>query len=174
MSLIGAEELRRKLAGLVEKLSESETRQVFRAAGAPIRDEARRRAPAGRNIAVSMLGSRRQFTRSRGNLRRSIITWVPRRSKEPSAYVSVQVFKGQNFAPHAHLIEFGTTARRPKNAKMLVFPDRSGTKLIFARQASRVRPNPFFGPAVEAKSQAALDAATEKTSALLQRFIDRN
>jgi HK97 gp10 family phage protein len=171
--LIGVKELSRKLAGLVEKLSDSETKQVFRAAGAPIRDEARRRAPAGRNVAVSMLGSKRSFVRAKGNLRRSIITWVPRKAKEPTAIVSVQVFKGQNYAPHAHLIEFGTKARRPKESKVLVFPDSSGRKLIFTKRAAAVRPQPFFQPAVAAKSQASLDAAADKTAALLQRFIDR-
>lgn len=171
--LIGAKELSRKLFGLVEKLSDSETKQVFRSAGAPIRDEARRRAPAGKNVAVSMLGSKRQFVRAKGNLRRSIITWIPRKAKEPTAFVSVQVFKGQNYAPHAHLIEFGTVARRPKNSKVLVFPDKSGRKLIFTKNVAAVRPQPFFRPAVAAKSQAALDAAAEKTAAVLQRFIDR-
>jgi HK97 gp10 family phage protein len=174
VSLIGADELRRKLGNLTEQLTKSEARQVFRAAGQPIRDQARRNAPAGKNIAYSVLGSRRTFERRKGNLRRSIIVWAPRKSKEPAAYVSVQIFRGKNFAPHGHMIEFGTKERKPETAKFLVFANKSNTALVFKRRVAGVKPRPYFAPAVAAKGEAALEAATAKTADLLQKFIDRN
>lgn len=174
MSLIGAEELRRKLASLVERLSDSETRQAFTAGARVIRDDARKRAPRGKNIGYSILGSKRTFTREKSALRRSIIAFSPRRSKEPVAFARVNVFRGQNMAPHAHLVEFGTRARTPKSAKVLFFRNKAGTGWVSARRVAGAPAQPFFRPAVEASGQRALDAVADKTAALLQKFIDRN
>ena len=172
-ALVGSKELREKLASLVEKLNDSETRQAFTAGARVIRDEARRRAPVGKNIGYSVLGSKRTFTRQKTALRRSIVAFSPRRSRDPQAFARVNVFRGAQVAPHAHLVEFGTKARTPKTAKVLFFRNKAGTGFVSARRVAGAPAQPFFGPAVAATGQRAVDAVADKTSAILQKFIDR-
>ena len=172
--LLGVVEFRQKLAALTEKLKDNETRQAFTSGARVIRDEVRRRAPAGKAIAYSALGSKRTFTRQRGALRRAVVAFSPKRSKEPQAFTRVNVFRGLNLAPHAHLVEFGTKARTPKTAKALFFRNASGTGWVSAKRVAGAPAQPFFRPSVEATGQRALDAIANKTAAILQKFIDRN
>lgn len=174
IEIIGADELRRKLAGLVERLNDSETRQAFTAGARIIRDEARRRAPVGKNIGYSVLGSKRTFTREKARLRRSIVAFSPKRSKEAIAFARVNVFRGTQVAPHAHLVEFGTKPRTPKESKFLFFRNAAGTGWVSAKRVAGSPARPFFAPAVASTGQRAVDAVADKTAALLQRFIDRN
>lgn len=173
IKIVGDVELRAKLAGLVEKLNDSETRQAFRAGAGIIRDDARRRAPLGKKLAYSVLGSKRTFEREKGVLRRSIVAFAPRGTKEPAAFARVNIFRGTTRALHGHLVEFGTRPRVPRTASVLFFRNAAGTGFVAAKRVAGVRPNPFFAPAVEAKGQQALDAVAAKTAAIIQRTIDR-
>ena len=170
--VVGAIPLSLKLKALVESLNDSETRQVFRASANIIRDEAKRRAPVGKNLSYSVLGSRREFVRNKGTVRKAIIAWASKRGKNPAAYARTNVLNGPNAASHAHLVEFGTAARTAKKGKFLVFANKAGTGLVFAKRVAAMAARPFFRPAVEAAGPRALEAAASKTSKVLQRFID--
>ena len=177
--LIGADELRQKLSGLVEKLTDSETRAVFKAAAGAIRDRARVIAPRGKNINYTVLpfGNRqfgKTFSRKKNNLRKAIIAFAARNTKEPTAFARVNVYKGLYAAPHAHLVEFGTRARTAKNGKMLMFANEAGTGWIFAKRVAAMRPQPFFAPAVAQTGQQSLERAADKTAKILQNYIDRH
>ena len=170
--VVGAIPLSLKLKALVESLNDSETRQVFRASANIIRNEAQKRTPVGKNLGYSLRGSNREFVRVKGALRKSIVAWASKRGGSPAAYARVNIFNGAYASPHAHLVEFGTAARTAKKGKFLVFANKAGTGLVFARRVAAMAARPFFRPAVEAAGPRALEAAASKTSKVLQRFID--
>ncbi len=119
-----------------------------------------------------MRGSKLEFVRAKGALRKSIVAWASKRGKDPAAYARTNVLNGTNAAPHAHLVEFGTAIRTAKSGKRLVFLNKAGTGLVFARSVARMPAKPFFRPAVAVAGPRALEAAATKTAKVLQRFID--
>ncbi len=159
----GVRELSARLLAMVEGLERPDAYRVFLVAARKVRDRAKANVPRGKT----------------GNLRKAIIAKQARKRPGlgPAAYSWVNLFRGATRAPHGHLVEFGTKARRPKRGKFLKIEDNrnfglKGWKtgdLIFVRMTRPMPANPFFRRAVEAAGPAALEAATRETQRLIEK-----
>lgn len=153
IQVLGVKALGRDFERLAKVATTTETRRAFRAGAGVIRDEARRQAPRGRS---------KDGAKQPGQLRRSIVSFLGRRTRKGEDVVSfarVNVLKGRVKAPHGHLVEFGTAERRPKTAKFMIF--RYGGKVIRARKVRGMRANPYFARAVSGAGDRALQMVTE-------------
>lgn len=150
--VIGKEQLAAALQGLAGDLQSADVRTGFQRAAALIRDKARGEAPS-----------------YKGTLRRAIVSFASKKRgkrAEPAAWARVNVLSGRIKAPHGHLVEFGTKARRPKKKRYMKFEGALGFGIgvnytVFAKRVAAVRPNPYFERAVERSDSAALNVAVE-------------
>lgn len=147
---------------MTENLDRPEAFRVMLVAARKIRDNAKARVPR----------------RSKVLYKAVVALPAPKRAGlGPAAFARVNLFKGATKAPHGHLVEFGTKARKPKRGKFLVFRDErnfglKGWKtgdLVFVRMVRPMKAQPFFGPAVQSAGPAALEAAAAETQRLLEK-----
>ena len=135
----GGRELAQVLSTLAPKLEKNIMRAALRAGAAVIREEAKANVPV-----------------LEGKLKKSIK--VSAKVKAGKIMASVKV--GGRLAPHAHLVEFGTRPHKiePKNAGALSIAG------VAYRSVDHpgARPNPFFRPALDAKSGDAVAAVAAK------------
>jgi HK97 gp10 family phage protein len=83
---------------------------------------------------------------SSGNLQKSVTTkTLQRRGSQPAPAIAAIDRKR---APHAHLVEFGTSTRKVKKKKVL-YDKKTGQ--FFGAQVAEMPAKPFFRPAVDAK-----------------------
>jgi HK97 gp10 family phage protein len=161
----GLAELRAKLEALTHGLYGEEAARVFLTAARKIRDVARREAPVSTWPVVSRWNGKddKQVRRAQGALRRAIVSYQLRKNAAvwggPAAVAQVNILRGRDVAPHGHLVEFGTRARKAKNGKLMPFPAKGGRGWIFAREVQGTPANPFFRRAIDSAGPAALDAA---------------
>lgn len=123
------------LKGLDNSLNKKIIEGTLRVSARPLVKRARDLAPVGPT----------------GNLKKSIGIFVSRSSDRKAnlkagLWVGPRI-RGKNKGYHAHMIEFGTEERRPKNGRFLVF-EYNGV-LVFAKKAKGMQPNPFMQPAYE-------------------------
>lgn len=149
----GADTLSLRLQKIETSLRSEESQRVFMAIARAARDAAKSRAPVGPT----------------GHLKKSIVavgvsrTWVYRLG--PAAFTRVNLFKGTVRAPHAHLVEFGTKERTPKNKKVMRF--QSNGRWVTAK---RVKPMPatrFFRKSVDAVLPFAVNLALAAVDRLI-------
>ena len=194
----GLAELRTKLEALTHGLYGEEAARVFLAAARKIRDAARREAPVSSWPVVSTWKwnakddngklkafpskakwsslfeeGERQARRAQGALRRAIIAYQLRKNAAiwggPAAVAQVNILRGRDMAPHGHLVEFGTQARRAKNGKLMPFPAKGGRGWLFAREVRGTPANPFFRRAIDSAGPAALDAAAKAVKRIIEK-----
>jgi HK97 gp10 family phage protein len=152
IQVLGVRNLDRDFDRLKGIASSTETRRAFRAGAAVLRDAARTEAPRG---------TKRGGSRNPGLLKRAIVSFLGRRRRKGEDIVSfarVNVLKGRVRAPHAHLIEFGTSERRAKSAKFMTF--RINGQVVRRRTVRGVTANPYFERAVSRSGGRVLDAVT--------------
>lgn len=136
VTITGQKEAEAKLADLDAKVQKKLASDSLRAAGKPIQQAVKRGAPVG-------------FT---GNLRRGVKLKKPRRRRSGEA--AALLVKAAS--PHAHLVEQGTKARKPKKTKAL---KSSVTEQFFGRRVGPMPSNPFAARAFQATSGQAVKAA---------------
>lgn len=153
--VIGVGELNAAFQRVASSLSNPELRKAYLVAGRKIRDVAKLNAPRGR------------FSREPGSLRKALQTFASRGLKHReriAAITWVRVTKGSKKAPHAHLVEEGTTGpRSPKHGAFLVFRNQQG-QWIRKRRVAAMPASRFFRRAVESRGPSALQEALEATS----------
>jgi hypothetical protein len=173
-SFVGSIEGEGKVKAQIEyirgMLISQDAQRIFLSIAQTVRDEARRNAPVGKHT----------FTRLKdrvgwkaGNLRSSIVakgvSQTARIAQGPAAFSVVQMYRGRPVARHAHLVEFGTRERLPKQKSTMVFLDSSGSRWVRAKRTKGVAPNPFFRRAVESKGIPGLDQAASEMEKLLTK-----
>jgi len=179
LKIIGIEKLTEKIEEAKKVTTPRKAAGIYLAAARVIRDEARRRAPRGRHPIrtrkyVNSKGENREVRWVPGTLKKSIRSWLSKsraKTKPIVAYTMVNLFKGYTRAPHGHLVEFGTTARKPRKAKLMVFPSKSGRKWVSAKTTAPSPARKYFSSAVAAKSTAALEAAAEKHKQIMDKAL---
>jgi hypothetical protein len=175
----GVGDLLRELQRIAAGQKTEDAQRIYTAAAGQIAREARRQAPIGDHPAFT----RRKADGSRGAaanpgaLRRAIQSrGSSKRARDlfgaPAAYVSVNVRRGKNRAPHAHLVEFGSRNRAPKSGQLLAFLGSAGQQ-VFARRVADVAPNPFFARAVKAAGPRALAAAVRAHERLIAKLANQ-
>lgn len=142
---------------------------IFFNAAQLIADDAKNRAPVRPQVSIGIGGF--QTTNFSGRLRQAIIARpLPIRSgREMGAIVKVNYStrSGAVTAPHGHLVEFGTKPHliKAKNGKVLAF---NGT---FRKEVHHpgAKPEPYFKPAVRAKTPDARIYILWNLSALIEQ-----
>jgi HK97 gp10 family phage protein len=145
------------------------TAVIFLNAAQIIADDAKGRAPVRPTVSVGIGG----FTTTSfpGLLRSAIIARaLPIRSgSEMGAIVKVNYSErsGAPIAPHAHLVEFGTKPHliKSKNGKVLFFNGAYREEV----HHPGAKPEPYFQPAVRAKTQDARVYILWNMSALIEQ-----
>lgn len=153
IQVLGVKALGRDFERLAKVATTTETRRAFRAGAGVIRDEARKQAPRGRS---------KDGAKQPGQLRRAIVSFLGRRVRKGEDVISfarVNVLAGRIKAPHGHLVEFGTSERKPKRGRFMTF--RAGGKVIRAKRVRGMRANPFFARALGVAGGRALQMVAE-------------
>ena len=155
--LIGDQQLLAQLKRMEQATTQQVIEKSFRTAARPLVEKAKANAPMGEtgNLkkSIGIFASRSQDRRSR--IKAGL--WVGPRIRGG--------FKGY----HAHLVEFGTETRRPKNGAFLVF-EYNGVK-VFAKQAKGMTPNPFMIPAYNETKGTVERRIQEETRKNIQKAI---
>lgn len=138
----GTNALKRKLAKMDPKQARKITRRAIRRGARPIRDDARRRAPARTSYPK----------RKEGKPLKKAIVIRSARKRRGHQEVSVKIVG----PPHSHLVEMGTGIRIAKRGRY------KGKKF------GRMPAQPFLGPAYDHNKRKALDiAAAEMEKGIL-------
>lgn len=168
VSIEGFPELLDKIKRIGESMSGPEAGRIYFVVARRIRQVAVQEAPVGNFEAHT---NHRGVRWVPGMLRRAIVAFQGRQVSKVdprSAYVRVNIFKGADRAPHAHLVELGTRSRTVKSAPFLRFKTPGGG-WVRKKSVAGMRANPFFRRAVQSSGSAALnDAMLEQ-----QRLIDK-
>lgn len=140
----------------------------FSAAAQTIAAAARRNAGVGRHPVREWNGVKW----NPGTLQRSIKSRAASRRardlyKGPAAYAYVAVLRGSPQARHAHLVEFGSRNRQPRNGKLLVFENYG--RMVFTRRVADQKPTFFFRRAVQSSAASALDRAKRAMERVIAR-----
>ena len=145
----GLEGLQKVLDQLPARIEANVVRGGLRAAAKVIRDEARRLCPVGDASALPK-------GHQPGALRDSLRVSVSRRGGKITASIKAG---GKNRVYYAHMVEFGTARHliKPKNRKSL-FLAGLFKELVEHPGASK---KPFMRPALDAKSQEAVEAMAD-------------
>lgn len=139
----GSKDVMAKLALLAGLIGKDEIQDIPLQAAKIIQHEAIARAPRGPT----------------GNLEKSIIAKKGSKAQKGNAVAFCAV--DRKIAPHAHMVEFGTLARRPKTKKVMADKEAG---IIYGTLADPMPAKPFLRPAVDHKAS---DAKTYMKAAIL-------
>lgn len=139
--LEGMEKLSRKMFEMDEVLKQV-SRETAREQGEMLADRIRANIPTGPT----------------GNLKRSVVV-----KAMPGGWPII-VGIDRRIAPHAHLVEFGTSTRSVQSAKVL-----TDGETFFGKEVAPMGDNPFFRPAVDGSR----DQVLRNMESDMKKAIDR-
>jgi HK97 gp10 family phage protein len=129
----GVKELNKEFDALLKAVSPEKAEPILLDAAEVIRDAARDNAPQGLT----------------GNLKRGIVAKLLRPYQGNSIRSSMAGID-YRIAPHAHLVEFGTGPRTPKEKKVMY---SNLTGIFYGTHAAPMPAHPFFRPAWDTQKE---------------------
>ncbi len=146
----GMDELKKQMLSIARSMGADNVERVNYAAADIITQEVKIRAPQGPT----------------GNLKDSPVTKALKREYYGHPARAISAIDRKK-APHAHLVEHGTSKRRrPKNAKVLA--DKKSGK-FYGQEVGPMPANPFFHMAVESKYNEAFSFLKNGLGDLIDR-----
>jgi HK97 gp10 family phage protein len=106
-----------------------------------------------------------------GNLKRAIRTGIFGKQKRGSPAVFMAIRRGKGEGRHAHLVEYGTKRRIPRQYSVLKF--EIDGQIIYVRRVGPMPAKPFWRPAVDIGKNAAGRVASKKIAREIEREVAR-
>lgn len=133
IDIIGDKEFRKVMKALPDRTTRKVMLGIFRQAGKPVRDEAKRRVPVKEKILQRSIGF--ITGRKKGRSANAAVLWIGPRTRKGSKYPGY----------HAHLIEYGTAPHRIDSSVLI-----NGTWRYIGLHPG-TPPQPFMRPAIDSK-----------------------
>ena len=156
MELTGVKEIDQVLREMPSQLTRKVLQSAARKAAKPMVADMKAKAPERTGALVKSIGVKALKSRV-DNLRAVVVAGV-RRGRRYKAY-------------HAHLIEFGTSARTPKKKKMLAF--WNGEHIVRIGRTAGTPAQPFIRPAIDAHIDGVKRNYGENVGKALNTYMKR-
>ena len=148
----GIDDLKRQIEKITREMGPDNVEKVNYDAADIITREVQSRAPQGPT----------------GNLKSSPVTKKLKREYYGHPARAIAAIDRKK-APHAHLVEYGTSSRREVKDKQVLYDSKTGK--FFGKSVGPMTARPFFRPAVDAKYNEAFDFLKNGLGDLIDRGV---